>query len=295
MISPSRILDSLKNLPTLPNSVFQLQQVLQDERSSVADMERVVRPDPALTANLLRLANSAYFGLPRAVSSARQAIMLLGARRTFEVAASAGFAQLIPDVLPGYALRSRDFWLHSIAVAVLSERLALELGLATVEMVFTAGLLHDLGKLALGVFLEEEAHRVLDSVHGRGLSFVDAEAGVLGMDHTDVGGRLAERWRLPGTIADAVRWHHRPEDAPPGADPNLVTLIHVADGLAHVLGLGADVGELARGVDTAAAENLGVKVQRLERVACETLEEIKEMAAVLEDHHQGESAWATTS
>jgi putative nucleotidyltransferase with HDIG domain len=278
VIAPHQILARLKQLPTLPASVVRLSALLRDERSGVADFEAVIRPDPALSANLLRIVNSAYFGLRSRAESVRQALALLGLRRTCEVAAAAGFAPIIPSRLPGYEVEAFTFWLHCVAVAVLSERLAAEIGVRRPELTFTAGLLHDIGKLAIGVFVAESANAIREGMQGRGLSFIDAEREALGLDHAAVGESVARTWCLPTVVADVVRWHHAPSEAPANAACDLIELVHVADALSHALGLGADAGELARHVDPAAKARLGIGSRRLESVAGSCLEEIRELA-----------------
>lgn len=278
MIEPGLILERLKELPTLSATAARLAGLARDERSSVADFERVIRPDPALTANLLRIVNSAYFGLRSRAESVRQAVTLLGLRRTSEVAAAAALAPIIPRRLPGYEVEASSFWMHCVAVAVLSERLSGELGVRRPDLTFTAGLLHDMGKLAVGAFVAGSSVEILSRTREGGMDFVSAERAVLGLDHSQVGGMVAKVWNLPPAVADVARWHHAPGDAPEAADRLLVDLVHVADALAHSLGMGTDAGEMARKVDPAAEARLEIRARHLERVASESLEEIGELA-----------------
>jgi putative nucleotidyltransferase with HDIG domain len=277
VIAPDRILSRLRSLPTLSATAVRLSALARDERSSAADFEKAIRPDPALTANLLRIVNAAYFGLRARVDSVRQAVTLLGLRRTSEVAAAAALGPIIPRRLPGYEIDASSFWQHCIAVAVLSERLSAELRVRRPDLIFTAGLLHDLGKLAIGAFVAEASGEILLRVRQGGISFASAERAALGVDHAEVGAALAEWWKLPPAVADVSRWHHAPAEAPETADRLLVDLVHVADALAHSLGMGADVGEMARKVDAATEARLGIRSRRLEHVAGESLEQIREL------------------
>ena len=281
MIPPEDILAKVETLPTLPAAVARLAALLQDETTSARDFEEVIAPDPALTANLLRMANSAYFGMRREIESVGHAVTIMGTKRVFETTAGAGFARTIPSTIPGYDVAADVFWQHCIAVAILSERLSLELGVKTPALTFTAGLLHDIGKLAVGSFLMEDSTQVLSRMRFDEMAFVAAEHEVLGTDHAEVGATMAEKWDLPQAIVTAARWHHSPGAAPSDVDQTLVDLVHAADGLAHSLGYGADVGELSRGMDPQATERLGITVQRLEIVACDTLDEIRQVGEVL--------------
>ncbi len=279
MIALPTVLARVKTLPTLSAAAVRLSELARDPRSSAADFENLIRPDPALTANLLRVANSAFFGLRNRVESVRHAVTVLGLTRVSEVAAAAAFAPVIPARLPGYDIEAASFWQHSVAVAVLSERLATELKMPRPDLTFTAGLLHDIGKLAIGAFVSQESTEILGRVRG-GLAFVSAEREVLGVDHAEVGALVAEAWRLPAAVASVARWHHAPDAVPEVAGRELVDLVHAADGLAHALGLGADVGELARQIAPGAEARLGIRARRLERVAGASLDVIREMAGL---------------
>ncbi|RJO64829.1 MAG: HDOD domain-containing protein [Myxococcales bacterium] len=282
MILQEMILQKVTELPTLPRVAMQILPLLGNNRSGAADFERAIRHDPALTANLLRLANSAYFGYPRKISSIRSAITLMGPRRVYDLAVAAAMTKVIPPTLPGYRLHAETFWQHSVAVAIFAERLAREVAAHQPDQTFTAGLLHDIGKLVISAFLVERSSDLSEHLIARQQTLVDAEHNILGADHADVGGAIVESWNLPREISEVCRWHHDPSSAPDLADRTLVDLVHLANGLAHLLGYGADVGELARKIDGQAADRLGIKVNRLEAIAGATQEEIVEMGALFQ-------------
>jgi putative nucleotidyltransferase with HDIG domain len=167
-----------------------------------------------------------------------------------------------------------------VAVAVFSERLAKEVGGRSPDLLFTAGLLHDIGKLVISAFVQRESPSILLRAR-HGMDFSAAEREVLGVDHAEVGAHVAVSWRLPEPVAWAARWHHRPASAPQLADRSLVDLVHAADVLAISLGMGSDSGELARNVDSEAWSRLGLTVRRMEAVASEGLQSVKELAAAL--------------
>ncbi len=287
MIGTDEIFAKVLTLPTLPTSVARLAALMNDPRAGALDFESVIRPDPALTANLLRLANSAYFGLSREVASVRQAVALMGLKRVFEMATSVSFARVIPPFLPGYGIAAVDFWTHCIAVGSLSERLARDLGREVPGLLFTAGLLHDVGKLAIGSFLLEEALPMRARLADGRSSFVAAEQAVLGTDHAEVGLAAAQRWALPPAIGVAARWHHAPLEAPTPEGRAVAGLVHAADCLAHMLGFGADVGEMRREVDRRVVEMFDLRPARLERVAGDTLAEISELARLMTAPREG--------
>ncbi len=257
-------------------SAARLAALLGKKECTTDELEAVIRPDLALTANLLRYCNSAGFALRQQVS-VRHAITLMGTKRLFEVVTTEAFSRIIPQQLAGYGLSAASYWQHGIAVAVMGERLAERLGVAIPDLTFTAGLLHDVGKLAICVALESKAERVLEELESGEVAFVDAERKVLGIDHPEVGALICKSWNLPASLLEPIRYHHHPGQAPEGANRALIDLIHVADALATMMGMGLDVGGLHKGIDNDAADRLNVRVEALEEVASEALDQIHEM------------------
>jgi len=253
-----------------------------DERATASQYEKLIRPDPAMTANLLKLANSAYFGIPTEISSVHQAVVLLGTKRITEIAVGYAFRQLVPDEVPGYQMDSSGYWLHCIAVAVMAERLAETIKGGTPDLTFTVGLLHDIGKLAVGTFLEDEASKIRAKISDGETDLVAAERSVLGFDHARVGALLADRWKLPRSISEPIRYHHDLDNMSADNPARQVAeLVHLADALAHSLGYGADIGELARTVGTDVVMNCGIRVQQLEFVAMDAMQYIEELGEQL--------------
>ena len=280
MSATAEILAQVNRLPAFPTSAARLAELLHDDRAGAAEVEKVIRPDPALTANLLRMACAPYFSPRSRPETVRQAVTLLGVKRTFEIATGAALSSLIPARLPGYDLEARSFWLHCVAVAVFSERLGRETGNRSPDLLFTAGLLHDVGKLVISTFVFRQARAIL--LKSRlGMDFAAAEREVLGVDHAEIGAEVAAIWKLPEPVVSAARWHHRPMQAPAEVDRTLVSLVHLADALAISLGLGCDAGELARAIDPEVLGSLGIRVRRMEFVASEGLDAVHELAAAL--------------
>jgi putative nucleotidyltransferase with HDIG domain len=291
VISSAAILQDVERLPTLPSSLARLSALQKDERSGAADYQKVIATDPALTANLLRLANSAFFGCPRQVTSVRQAVALLGTRRVFEAAVGAAFAAVLPNALPGYGIETATFWRHCVAVAVLTERIAEDLRLDCCEEGFTCGLLHDIGKLVTSTYLAQQSAALLDCIRAQHKVLIAAEHEILGTDHAGIGARVAVKWNLPETVSAVVRWHHAPSgrDTARGPDEpaDLVDAVHVADCLAHAFGFGTDIGELSRELDAGAVTRVGEPVRRLERIVGDAAMQIEELSAAFGEMRGG--------
>lgn len=281
MISQQDILAKVKDVPPLSASVQRVYALTQDKLANASHFEEAIRPDPALTANLLRIANSAFFGARREIESVRHAVAFLGQKRVFDLAVSASFGKILPAQLPGYQIDSNHYWQHCIAVAIMGENLAKELGFAAPDLVFTAGLLHDIGKLVIGSFLDASDSELSHQLAREELNFVQAERETLGQDHCEIGEIIAQTWDLPEAIGLCCRWHHVPGQAPKNKHQLLINLVHAANGLAHMMGWGADRGELRRSIDPTAVENLGIKARRLEVVVGISIQQIEEMSRFL--------------
>ena len=275
MIERSEILAGIKKLPAFSTTVVRLSELINDAEAGPGEFEAVVQPDMALTANLLRMANSAYFGLSRRIGSARDAITLLGVRRVFELGAMAAVDAVVPETLPGYGIDASVFWSHSVAVAVIAERLSKERKLATPMLTFTAGLLHDVGKLVISSFLAEHIEALHTELASGGLSLIDCEQKLLGANHAQIGADLGVAWNLPEEVVTVIASHHAPDSVNEGRADMLVDLVHAADCLSHSMGFGADVGGMNRQVDDAAIARLGLRHIDLEHVASRALPEIE--------------------
>jgi len=220
----------------LPPSRLELLRILRDPDASAATLTRAIECDPTLTANVLRLANSAYFGFARSVASVADAVWRLGTRNLRQLVLTTAFSPMQKQAVKGYDLPPGDMLKHSLAVAVGAEKLGRLLKVPGCDHLFTAGILHDIGKIALGTFVELDAAPILELATREGLPFVEAEQRILGIDHAELGAFLADRWNLPDEVVEIVRWHHEPEKFS-GRNP-AGDLVHVADALCILGGIG---------------------------------------------------------
>jgi len=275
VIERIEILAGIKKLPTFSPTVVRLSELVNDAEAGPGEFEAVVQPDMALTTNLLRMANSAYFGLSRRIGSAREAITLLGVRRVFELGAMAAVDAVVPETLPGYGIDASVFWTHSVAVAIIAERLSKERKLATPTLTFTAGLLHDVGKLVISSFLAERIEALRRELAAGDRSLIACEQELLGADHAQIGAELGLVWNLPQEVVQVIAYHHAPDEVDEDRGDVMVDLVHAADCLSHSMGFGADVGGMQRQVDNAAIARLGLRHIDLEHVASRALPEIE--------------------
>jgi putative nucleotidyltransferase with HDIG domain len=264
--------------PAMPGVALELLTLADTPGVAVAQIEGLLKRDPGLTANLLKLANSAYFGLPSKVGSVRQAVMLLGLKRLVQMAVAACAGAMLTSGVPGYDLAAGELWRHSLAVSVAAKALARELKLDAADEIFTAGLLHDVGKLVLGQFVQE-AYPQIERALGEGQTFERAETAVLGVDHAAVGAKVLDQWSLPANIVQAVRWHHAPEAAE--RPDRMLDVVHVANMLCLMIGVGVGREGLCHEPSPVVTQRLGLEPVHLERVASRTLEWVGELSQTL--------------
>lgn len=222
-VDPVDLLQRDIRLPSPPNVLTELQDTAARPTSSVDDLAAVVARDPSLAALILRQVNSAFYGCPQRVETIPRAVAVLGMRQLTMLATGACVTRLFGE-MPEDTIDLVDFWRHSVGVGLAARALALRLGLSEPERHFTAGLLHDIGRLALCVAAPDRARRVRE-LCAEGMGICEAEA-ACGLDHAVFGGMLLRKWNLPFPLALAVLRHHAPsrEDAGVGA-----ALTHVAD------------------------------------------------------------------
>jgi putative nucleotidyltransferase with HDIG domain len=276
----NRIMRQVKSFPGMPTTAAKLLPLLREPDSSIARIEDLIKYDPGLTANLLKLTNSAYFGLPSRISSVRQAILLLGRKRLLQLVTTMCMSGLMKKPVRGYDLPQGGLWRHSVAVALAADRLVQSLNLTQADEAFTAALLHDIGKMVLGEYVQEDLKNIQQMV-AKGISFDVAEYVVLGTNHADIGARILKSWSMPLELIQAVAWHHDPDRCE--SQCLLSDLVHLADitvrGIAH----GKNGGDPSAEASSKVIGRLGLAPSDLAALAEHTLKEMEKLAEILNE------------
>jgi putative nucleotidyltransferase with HDIG domain len=239
----ARILKKVNRLEPIPTVIHKVLDLADDPESSLKDLVVVVERDPAITANLLKMVNSAHMGLPVKVDSIRQAVSMLGLQQVVEMVLSQNLSGNLKPSLKGYGLAKGDLWRQSLAVAMVARTLALQRDLMSLPAIYTAALLKDIGKVVLHEFVAGELPAIQKLVAEQDLSFVEAEKAVLGMDHTAVGGMIAKQWHFSPHMIYMIENHHLLNPASRN-DPATATL-YLADMVAMMVDTGIGVDRLA--------------------------------------------------
>ncbi len=236
------ILASIDQLPSLPAVVWDVMKLANDPDSCASDFEEHIKKDQALTAKLLKLVNSAYFGLPNPVTTISRSVVVLGYKTLKSVVMAASTSKLLDRQLGLYGYSKGGLWMHSIACAGIARHLAsktFKLGLEYSEEAFVAGLLHDIGKIVISPVLYKNKDEFLEWIKGNlGGTITAAEKQVAGIDHAEAGQRMMQKWKLPPLLSDGIASHHDADGIFEGEGGKFNALLQLANYLCHELSLG---------------------------------------------------------
>jgi len=263
-VNLEHVLKRIHALPPLPTSAMRVIALTKNPATSVRELEKVIGQDPALAAGMLRQANSAYYGYARRISSLQEAIVILGFEATQGLAMASAVAPLLKIQLIGYQIEQDGLWKHSMVTAIAAKSLCKKLELPYGDVAFTAGLLHDIGKLVISIYVQEVGAYLLEKVTVAELSYVELEEKIIGYNHATVGGFMAKGWNLPEDLVESISYHHSPSSAHNHTE--LASVIHVANGLASMLGIGGGVDSFLNPIQQEALNCLSLKESDLELI-----------------------------
>lgn len=278
MTEVKEILARVDRLPAMPAVVQQILALLQDPNFSFSQLLETVRLDPGITAHVINMCNSPYYGLRQKVSSLQQALLLLGSQQLMEIILSGKMVGHFKKGQTGYRLARGELWQHCMATALLAQTLGERLKYPDQPTLFTAALMHDVGKLVLSEYVAQEFKQIEQMV-AMGQSFADAERQVLGLDHAILGGAVARKWNFPENIVAAIAFHHNPGGAAAEYRP-LTNLVALANLTCISLGVGAGAEGLAAAVYPQLLKEVGLRTRDLDILMLE-LKDILDNAADL--------------
>ncbi|MBI4556049.1 MAG: HDOD domain-containing protein [Candidatus Hydrogenedentes bacterium] len=250
-------INAVGGLPTLPGIVQKISRITADVKSSAQDLSNVISKDQVLSSRILRLVNSPIYGFPGRISSIKHAIVLLG----FNVVKGLMLGTAVFDFAGGVG---RGLWEHSLGCGILSRRIAKELRMPEFEEVMISGLLHDLGKVVLANVAPVEYRAVVQRARERRLHIAQAEREIIGADHTEVAGWVAEHWNFPSQLAEPLTFHHRPSSA--NGAKEATAAVHLADILARGLSYGSPGDMVMSPIDHSAFYSLRLSFAQIDKI-----------------------------
>ncbi|MDX9788562.1 MAG: HDOD domain-containing protein [Desulfobacterales bacterium] len=289
-MEPERRLSILRShiskMPPLSPTVSKVLALCNKRDASPVELNRVISMDPVLTGNVLRLINSAYYGLSQKVTSVVRAITMLGINTVRNLLLSTAVLGALGNRKNFDSLDSAQFWEHSLAAGVAARLIAVKhrVPLDQVEGYFIAGLLHDVGKIPLNNRFAEEFKTALHLADEKGQALFKAEQEIFGLDHAAIGKLIAEKWGLGEEISDTIAFHHTPADYS-GSHKNFVYLVTLADYFVNTLRIGFSGNlhrvEIPPEVLNYLKSNLGLTLQIIETIIKELSQEVEKSRVFL--------------
>jgi HD-like signal output (HDOD) protein len=275
-------IQEISHIATLPEVTMKIIKLVEDPDSTAQDLNRVISNDPALGARILKVVNSAFYGLPGQIGSINRAIVLLGLNAVKNIAIAASLAKLFRGGKIAASFDARDLWTHAIACATGTRLLADKIGLGLPDEAFLAGLIHN-----IGILVEIQARRtkfveVVEYLHREpAVTLRQAETEILGANHEQFGAGLCRMWKFPSSFAYVTGFHHRPNELPQ-KNRTLTGLVHLADVLAARLELGFTRGTETQDLDHGLLEQLRLTTNQIDQVVGlmpEAMDEAKSLFA----------------
>ena len=255
-IPKKEILQAAENLPPFPAVIWKVTSLLR-RMAPVREIEAVIKYDQAIAAKVLTMSRSAFYARRHAIGSLRDAIVAMGDQQLTHLVMTACAARYFESEVSGYELREGQLWQHSVATAVLAETAARRLGEKKVLTVYTAGLLHDIGKAVLSFYVKTYLDAILVRMSRKGQDLLEAERETLGIDHQQLGTMLAKQWRFPPEVIIGIGFHHCPEKA--NAHKDIAAAVYVANRTATAMGYGCGMESLVESYEDEIFDLLGIK------------------------------------
>jgi HD-like signal output (HDOD) protein len=274
-----RLIARVEDLPTLPRTVLRITEMVNDPRASARDLARIITDDQVLTARLLKLVNSSFYGFPQRVSTVTGAIVLVGFDAIRNLLLTTSVFDLFPSRTPRDRRHQEALWDHSLGCAIGAKTIGGVLRHEKLEELFVAGLLHDIGKIVEMALLPDAFARILTKIAQERVLISAAEQEILGCTHADIGRLLGQRWNLPARLISVIEHHHSPAGA--GAWTVEASVVHLADILARALGLGSGGDDKVPVLDRSAWELLRLKPSALDSILGAMLDEFEDIGAFL--------------
>ena len=271
-------LDKLNTLPPAPVILPQLLRLLRQADVDSSGVVELISCDPALTAAVLRLCNSAFFASATAASDLLEAVVRVGFDRVYELVVAIVGARSMRPAQKGYGIDEGELWKHCVATALAAKCMARDHG-ADENVAFTAAILHDIGKIVLAQALEQSYAKLIKEIRINQSSLLEGEAAILGVQHAEIGGRLLARWNFPDDLVAAVWNHHTPAAAI--GHEQLASFVYLGNMVAHFMGFGYGHQALALRGRVEALSFAGMRSEDLPHYMIETFGLFNEMQVLL--------------
>ena len=269
----------IKNLTPIPAVTMSLLKVVDDPNKTMDDVTNIIQYDPAITADVLRSANSAYFGLKYPAETISDAANMLGTDRLVEFVLLKVASKIIQGPLGGYGMHEGALWQHSVSSAIIAKQVAVQLGLSHSCSIFTAALLKDIGKIVMDKYVQNAYKKIYNLVINENFSFMEAEKKVIGVDHAELGGMMAQIWKFSPKMVMILNNHHLyREDLIKDKD---TMVVYLSDCICMMMGMGVGADGLAYRFHHQAIEEIGISADDILTIIANFTPQMKEVEKLL--------------
>jgi putative nucleotidyltransferase with HDIG domain len=270
----SKIIQDIKDLPPMPQVVIKIQHLISNLNSDTKQLAEIIESDQSIAAKVLKMANSAFYGMSGKISSIHQASLLLGYRTLGEIVTMAGASHLLSGKMTGYGYDPQELWKHSLSVAFASKMIAEMKKSSLIYEAHTAGLIHDVGKIILDRYVLENKREIDDYMSREEKTFLDAERNFFGFDHAEIASEICRSWHIPETISLAIKCHHRPSAS---NGDELSYILHLADYVATMGGIGYDDDDFLYEAEKGAMDFVGLSQEEVGNMMPKVLEAVEQI------------------
>ena len=258
------IIEEIDHIKPVSDIAGKVMALLDDPGCGMSDLSQIICHDPALTTNVLKLANSAYFGLPGKIYDAKQAVVYLGMTQVVDLVLLVTCSESFNGAHGGYGLNTGELWKSAVSGAILANDLAEIKGLKQTSLFFTGALLRDIGKVILNQHVKSAIEPIMNRVKTQHMTFTEAERQVLGFNHSQVGAMVAKNWHFPIPLQCIIRYYHTPLEAK-GCFLE-ASIVHMADAMCRKMEISLGVDDPSFSEDDRVARSLGLKISQIQGV-----------------------------
>ena len=273
MGSVEKIVEQIDTLSPVSPIGNKIMDIARNPDSSLSELIDIIQYDQAMTTNLLRICNSSYFGLTKRIESVKQAVAYLGTEKVASLVVMKNSSENFKKAQKGYDLSEGELWKYSVSSALIAQDLAEKKHVSDVSLIFTSALLKDIGKVILNDYVEDSFEDIIKMVQNENSTFIEAEKKILGIDHAELGARVAEKWNFSTAMVDIVRNHHSPDKSPP--NDLSVPIIYLADSICMMIGIGVGSDGLAYRYDLDVMNRLNFSDVDLQKIIANFWEKLK--------------------
>lgn len=278
------IIKEIEDLKPIPQVASKVMSIAKDPESSMNDLSKIIVYDTAVTANLLKVANSAYFGLSEKVDSVHQTVVLMGMDQVANLVLMSASGENLKKAQEGYDLESGDLWKYSVSSALIARELAEKKGAKETHLIFTAALIKDIGKVILNQYVKNSFDNINALVTEQNFTFREAEKEVIGIDHAELGGMVAENWKFSPKMIEIIRNHHLPQESSISEFES--SIVYMADTICMMMGIGGGADGLAYRFHQEVVERLCLTERDFQQIIAGFGEKIQEVEAMMNVYGQ---------